>query len=52
MLAADSTGLAFIELSSPSAQQIGNVFGEDAWIYWEIDNEGGGQTVGELHSLT
>jgi hypothetical protein len=42
--------LSSIRVRGPNKQR--NVDGEDAWIYWEIDNDGAGRTVGELGSVT
>jgi len=42
--------LSSIRVRGPNKQR--NVDGEDAWIYWEIKNNGAGRTVGELGSVT
>ena len=43
-------GLSSIRVRGPNKQR--NVDGEDAWIYWEIHNNGPRLTVGELGSVT
>ncbi len=42
--------LSSIRVRGHNAQR--NVFGEDALIYWEIDQNGSGRAVGELGSVT